>query len=206
MPNPLQFDFATPEDSPGFLLWRVTNAWQRATRAALEPYGLTHAQFVILAVLGWMNRTPDPVTQSQLASRAGTDVMMTSQIVRALEERGLIERRVNPSDTRARWLRATDTGLELVARAVKVVEANDAAFFAVLETVQGTRLETAQGTRLETVQGTRLEPATAAKPQNLRSTKLQNAQGAKKTRQARVSSATAEFARTLRRLLEKEST
>ncbi len=137
MPNPLESDFATPEDSPGFLLWRVTNAWQRATRAALEPLGLTHAQFVILAVLGWMNRTPDTVTQSQLAERAGTDVMMTSQIVRALEERGLIERRVNPADARARWLRITDTGIELIERAVKVVEANDAAFFSSLETNTG---------------------------------------------------------------------
>lgn len=166
MPNPLESDFATPEDSPGFLLWRVTNAWQRATRAALEPYGLTHAQFVILAVLGWMNKTVDAITQSQLAERAGTDVMMTSQIVRALEERGLIERRTNPADTRARWLRATDAGIELVARAVKVVEANDAEFFASLETNSG----------------------------------------AKKTRQARASSASRDFAQTLKKLLREEST
>jgi DNA-binding MarR family transcriptional regulator len=164
MPNPLESDFATPEDSPGFLLWRVTNAWQRAIRAALEPYGLTHAQFVILAVLGWMNKTLDAVTQSELAERAGTDVMMTSQIVRALEERGLIERRANPADARARWLRATDAGIELVACAVKVVESTDAAFFAALEVNSGV----------------------------------------KKTRQARASSASSDFAQTLRRLLEKE--
>jgi DNA-binding MarR family transcriptional regulator len=133
---------------------------------------LTHAQFVILAVLGWMNKSVESVTQSQLAERAGTDVMMTSQIVRALEERGLIERRTNPADARARWLRITDAGMKLVARAVKVVEANDAAFFAVLETVQGTRLETASS--------------------------------AKKTRQARVSTASSDFAQTLRKLLQKE--
>jgi DNA-binding MarR family transcriptional regulator len=172
MSNPLESDFATPEDSPGFLLWRVTNAWQRAIRAALEPLGLTHAQFVILAVLGWMNKSVESVTQSQLAERAGTDVMMTSQIVRALEERGLIERRTNPADARARWLRITDAGMKLVARAVKVVEANDAAFFAVLETVQGTRLETSSS--------------------------------AKKTPQARASTASSDFVQTLRKLLQKE--
>ena len=134
MPNPLESEFTTPEDSPGFLLWRVTNAWQRAIRAALEPHGLTHAQFVILAVLAWTNKSVDTVTQSELAQRAGTDAMMTSQIVRALAERGLIERRTNPADARARWLRATDAGTELVSRAVAVVEAVDAEFFASLET------------------------------------------------------------------------
>ncbi len=134
MPNPLESEFATPEDSPGFLLWRVTNAWQRAIRAALQPHGLTHAQFVILAVLAWMNKSVDTVTQSELAQRAGTDAMMTSQIVRALEERGLIERRINPADARARWLRATDAGTELVSQAIAVVEAVDADFFASLET------------------------------------------------------------------------
>lgn len=130
----LESQFSTPEDSPGYLLWRVTNAWQRSIRAALEPYGLTQAQFVILAGLAWANKSVDAITQSQLAQRAGTDVMMTSQIVRLLEERGLIERRTNPADARARWLRATDAGIELVARAIVVVEAVDAEFFASLET------------------------------------------------------------------------
>src|SRR3546814_15453085 len=40
-----------PENSPGFLLWQVTNQWQRRLRATLEPLGLTHVQFVLLAGL-----------------------------------------------------------------------------------------------------------------------------------------------------------
>ena len=43
------------DDSPGFLLWQVTNKWQAAQRAALKPFGLTHVQFVLLASLTWLD-------------------------------------------------------------------------------------------------------------------------------------------------------
>ena len=43
-----------PERSPGFLLWRVTLAWQRRIRAALAHHELTHVQFVVLASLWWL--------------------------------------------------------------------------------------------------------------------------------------------------------
>ena len=42
-----------PGDSPGFLLWKVSNAWQRQIRAALQPFSLTHSQFVVLATATW---------------------------------------------------------------------------------------------------------------------------------------------------------
>jgi hypothetical protein len=32
------------------VLWRATLAWQREMRTALAPHGLTHVQFVLLAV------------------------------------------------------------------------------------------------------------------------------------------------------------
>ena len=75
--------FARPEESTGLLLWQVTNRWQAAQRAALKPFGLTHVQFVLLASLAWLG-ADGPVTQQQLAGHAGTDPMMTSQVVRAL--------------------------------------------------------------------------------------------------------------------------
>ena len=33
-----------PAASPGFLLWHLTLAWQRAVTAVLEPLQLTHVQ------------------------------------------------------------------------------------------------------------------------------------------------------------------
>jgi DNA-binding MarR family transcriptional regulator len=117
--------FEGPGESPGFLLWQATRRWQRELTAALKPLELTHVQFVLLASVWWLGEP----TQRELADQAATDPMMTSQVVRALEKRGLVERRPDPNDGRAWRLVATASGAELAQRAIRVVEDADAAFF-----------------------------------------------------------------------------
>lgn len=123
--------FTDDQESPGLLLWQVTNRWQATQRAVLKPYGLTHVQFVLLAALTWLG-ADGPVTQKALADHAATDPMMTSQVLRALESQGLVERRPHPQDGRARALAVTAEGRELANRAVVAVEACDTEFFAPL--------------------------------------------------------------------------
>jgi DNA-binding MarR family transcriptional regulator len=118
-----------PAASPGFLLWHLTLAWQRAVTAVLEPLGLTHVQFVLLACTWWMSRQGQVPNQLQLARQAGTDVKMTSQVVRRLEAKGLLDRQVDPDDSRARRLRLTAAGDRLARRAIGAVEEADARFF-----------------------------------------------------------------------------
>src|SRR4051794_3311958 len=65
----LATEFAGPDESPGFLLWQVTNRWQQAQRATLKAHDLTHVQFVLLATLSWQ-AADGPVTQKQLADAA----------------------------------------------------------------------------------------------------------------------------------------
>lgn len=130
-PRRLATAFTEAEHSPGLLLWQVTNRWQAAQRAALKPYGLTHVQFVLLASLSWL-QADGPVTQRQLADHAATDPMMTSQVLRALEARGLVHRPPHPQDGRARALAVTPEGRVLADRAVMAVEACDTAFFGAL--------------------------------------------------------------------------
>jgi DNA-binding MarR family transcriptional regulator len=120
---------AGPAASPGFLMWHVTHAWQRAVAAALGPMGLTHVQFVLLACVWWLEEQGCTSNQLQLARQAGTDVKMTSQVVRKLEAKGLIERTVDPADSRARRLRATPAGARFAQRAIVAVEDVDARFF-----------------------------------------------------------------------------
>jgi DNA-binding MarR family transcriptional regulator len=122
---------ADADDSPGLLLWQVTNRWQAAQRAALRPFDLTHVQFVLLASLTWLDNE-GPVTQKQLAAHAATDPMMTSQVLRGLEGRGLIRRRQHPTDARAWALSVTKAGVALANRALVAVESCDADFFAPL--------------------------------------------------------------------------
>lgn len=129
-PEAMTSHFASAGESPGFLLWRISNAWQQRQRAALQPLGLTHVQFVLLASLVWLTQQGVTVTQTDLAEEAQTDPMMTSQVVRALEARGLLTRATSAEDRRARVLTPTLEGTAAAAAAIRVVEAVDAECFA----------------------------------------------------------------------------
>ena len=130
-PGRLPTRYAGPERSPGFLLWQVTNRWQAALRAALRPHDLTHVQFVLLAWLTWA-APEEPVTQLELARATALDKMMTSQVLRTLEHKGLVARVTAPQDKRARLVSATPAGRGLAARANAAVESCDASFFGAL--------------------------------------------------------------------------
>lgn len=119
-----------PGASPGFLLWHATLRWQRSIAAALRPWDLTHVQFVLLASSWWLGREGGEPHQSAIAAHAGTDIKMTSQVLRSLERKGLITRGGDPLDNRAKIIKVTRTGTALAKRAVAVVEATDAEFFA----------------------------------------------------------------------------
>jgi DNA-binding MarR family transcriptional regulator len=100
--------------------------------AALRPLGLTHVQFVLLASAWWLTEVAsERPTQRRLAEHAATDPMMTSQVVRVLEGRGLISRAADPHDSRALCLAVTKSGARLALEAVRVVEAADTEFFKV---------------------------------------------------------------------------
>jgi DNA-binding MarR family transcriptional regulator len=111
------------------LLWRVTLRWKREIVAALAPLELTHAQFVLLASSWWLGRGGELPSQRAVAEQAATDPMMTSQVLRALEKRGLVTREVDPTDARSRLIAVTPEGAALAPRAIQVVETVDSAFF-----------------------------------------------------------------------------
>jgi DNA-binding MarR family transcriptional regulator len=117
----------------GFLLWQAANSWQRAQRAALAPFDLTPVQLLLLAGLDELTgRSDRPVKQAALARYCRCDVMMTSQVVRGLERRSLMERAVHTDDARAHAVVLTGKGGHLVAEAVPVLTAVDEGYFRVM--------------------------------------------------------------------------
>jgi DNA-binding MarR family transcriptional regulator len=121
--------FERADDSPGFLLWQLTNLWQQRIRSALAPLHITHVQFVLLASIAWLTDSGVLVSQVMLSRHAHTDVMMTSEVVRTLEEKGLVTRAVHPDDPRARVVSLTVEGRRVVLQAMVQVEAVDEQFF-----------------------------------------------------------------------------
>jgi DNA-binding MarR family transcriptional regulator len=135
MTNKLDTEFNSADVSPGLLLWRVTNTWQAKQRQALQPFRLTHVQFVLLASLTWLE-TENLVTQQQLAEHAHTDRMMTSQVIRTLERKGFVQRTPHPEDNRAFALTVTPQGLKIINKAIIAVEDVDRIFFGKLGVVK----------------------------------------------------------------------
>ena len=89
--------------------------FQICTSAAAETTAeadLTPQEFAVLAYVNRQVGEPD-IDQSDLAARLGIDHTHTSLLMDRLESRGLLERRVNGEDRRARLVRLTARGERL---------------------------------------------------------------------------------------------
>ena len=126
------FSVTKAEDSTGFLLWQVTNLWQREIKKALEPHGLTHSQFVLMASIHWLILHNKEVTQVILSAHTKIDVMTTSTVLRTLQQKGFLHRQEHATDTRAKTVALTEEGITIIKNAIVIVEAFDTSFFSSL--------------------------------------------------------------------------
>lgn len=118
----------------GFLLWKAGNAWQRHVREQLKPAGITHVQFLLLEAMIHLETVGRQPSQILLSRTAGTDVMMTSKVIRTLEKQKLVARKSNRSDGRAVVLQITLSGKKTHAKARAAVKKSENEFFAKLRT------------------------------------------------------------------------
>lgn len=118
-----------PADGPGAILERVAAAWTIRLRAALVPLELTTAQFRLLTSAAWLSSHQPGIRQSDIADYAGMDAVMTSEVLRTLETRGLITRVDHPTDRRAKAISVTETGCTLADRALRLIAVVEARFF-----------------------------------------------------------------------------
>jgi DNA-binding MarR family transcriptional regulator len=131
----MESEFKGPKESPGFLLWQVTNIWQRHIRNELVKIDLTHVQFVLLATCQWFNQHAEieGMSQIQLSQQAKIDVNVTSKVLRTLEKRNLVLRTPHHTDTRANVITLTPIGKALISQAIVIVEDADRQFFAKID-------------------------------------------------------------------------
>ncbi len=132
MAKKIEFQFKTPNESPGYLLGQLTTLWQRKQKKVLDPLNLTQTQFVLLAALGWLSRENDNVTQVDIANQGNTDRMMVSKVLRTLESKEFIIRQEHQTDTRAKVIKLTNEGSKTLQKALTAVEAADIDFFSAL--------------------------------------------------------------------------
>jgi len=126
------FGFEKPEHSPGFLLWQTMVTWQRRIKKALDPYDISHAQFVILANVLWFEGVKQTPTQILIVRSTKLDKMTVSKSLKKLVAQGLIKRAEHQDDTRAKSVHLTTKGKTMAFKLVPIVEKIDEVFFGVM--------------------------------------------------------------------------
>ena len=119
MSQAVRAEEASARAEPG-MSYAIARLHQRVFAGITErvaPYGLTALQFTTLSVL---SRHGAPLSTSQLARRAFMTPQSMSEVIHALERKGLIKR--NPHPNHRRTLPAT-----LTAKGRRVLTACDAA-------------------------------------------------------------------------------
>lgn len=117
---------------PGFLLRRAHQISVSIFEAACAELGLTPAQFSVLAVVN----VDDGLDQSSVARAVGLDKVTVSLLLRALEARGLVDRRVSSENRRKRLLALTNEGREVLSRSRRPTEEAYAALMAPFDPLQ----------------------------------------------------------------------
>jgi DNA-binding MarR family transcriptional regulator len=120
-------------EGPSFVFYQAYFSWRRITDKALETVGLTHTQYIFLCTLASLEKQGQSPTQNDLALLTNSDATMTSQILRALQKRGFIERTHIEGDERAKYPRLLASGKKLVKTAAKIMEQTEKEYFAPLE-------------------------------------------------------------------------
>ena len=91
----------------------LARRWRRALDRHLAEAGLTDATWVPLIHL---DETGGGITQKQLAELVGVDGSSLVRVINILAREGLVERRRDASDGRARLISLTPAGRQRVAR------------------------------------------------------------------------------------------
>ena len=113
-------ELAAPRSDFGFRMSRVVRRLRQAIDAELRAFGLTEATWRPLVYVG---RLGEGVRQKELAAALGLEGPSLVRLLDTLERRGLIERREDGADRRARGIFLTPAGRELQERLAKISSA-----------------------------------------------------------------------------------
>lgn len=126
----------SPAHSVGFTLSSLGYAVSRRFHQTLAPLGLEPREFALLRAVA----PAEGASQQALAERLQIPPSRMVAFVDALEARGLLERRANPDDRRARALYLTDEGRELLTAAFTLASELEAKLCAGLSASERERL------------------------------------------------------------------
>lgn len=102
-----------------FILERMYHLSLKLKRVMMEKFDdslISKGEFVALQVISRFGGDPDMTTTSVLSEKLGISKPAVSQMANALEEKGYIERSVNPNDRRHVRMLLTQQGRKMLER------------------------------------------------------------------------------------------
>lgn len=101
-----------------FSLYSAANAMVRAYRPLLQSLDLTYLQYIVMMVL-WEE---DGISVTSLGNKLHLDSGTLTPLLKRLEMKGLLERRVSEKDERVKCLFLSSTGISLKEEARHIPE------------------------------------------------------------------------------------
>ena len=103
-------------DNVCFALYTAGNALVRAYRPLLEQCDLTYPQYLVMQAL-WLN---DNASLTDLSKETRLDLGTLTPIVKRLETKSLLIRRVDSKDERKKIIKVTPSGIALKQEALSI--------------------------------------------------------------------------------------
>jgi DNA-binding MarR family transcriptional regulator len=106
--------------------------FERRTDEVLPPHGLTSAQYQLLLVVKTA-ASGEGEEFAAIAARLGIARSTATELVRRVEEAGLVERRLHPHDRRALLVALTARGADRLEKAVRALRGDRERLIRILE-------------------------------------------------------------------------
>jgi MarR family transcriptional regulator for hemolysin len=107
-------------------VFQIARRWRALLDERLRPAGMTKAAW---AVLYWISRNPDGMTQRELAEKVGIETSTLTRQLDAMESQSLIERRAVPGDRRAKRVRLTGQATAMMQQLAEITDSVRAELF-----------------------------------------------------------------------------
>lgn len=126
--NSLPLDAPNPEDFAGFLIWQLSNKWEKYVNQKLKEFNINQGESFHLVSILQLSQELSEVTQVDIANATGGSIMNTSKILKSLEKKQWITRQT-ASDSRAKKVAVTEAGIAISIDIAEVLAAADEAFY-----------------------------------------------------------------------------
>ncbi|MEM6435573.1 MAG: MarR family transcriptional regulator [Cyanobacteria bacterium P01_D01_bin.115] len=126
--NSIPANAPSPEDFAGFLIWQLSNKWEKYVNQKLKEFNINQGESFHLISILQLSRKLSEVTQVDIANATGGSIMNTSKILKGLEKKQWIARQT-ASDSRAKKVSVTEAGMAISVEIASVLAAADAAFY-----------------------------------------------------------------------------